>query len=71
MKTLKLEIKIDDIEVEDGYYTICYSYRFDGKKWKEGEYNSDFDGWTDKEWKKELGQGEALRRVLQEIAEDF
>lgn len=72
MKELKLQIIIEEINVDDGYYEVHYKYSFDGKKWKTDMYDSDFDnGLSDKVWKKELEKGEAMRSVLQKIAEDY
>lgn len=62
-----IEVEITKIEVDDGYYTIHYCHRRDGKGWKKGTYNSDFDGRSDKEWEKELNNGVALENILQHL----
>ena len=69
MKKLKtsFEVEITKIEVDDGYYTINYRYRRDGKGWKKDIYDSDFDGRSDKEWQKELENGVALENILQHL----
>ena len=67
---LKLELEIDNIEVEDGYYSFSYHYTLNGKR-KSKDYESDYEGWTEKQWTKELERGEALKTALQKIAEDF
>lgn len=67
---LKLELEIDNIKVEDGNYSFSYHYTLNGKR-KSKYYGSDYEGWTEKQWKKALENGEALKTALQEIAEDF
>lgn len=69
MEKLKtsIEVEITKIEVDDGYYTIHYRHRRDGKGWKKYTYDSDFDGRSDKEWEKELKNGIALENILQHL----
>ena len=65
---LTLEIIIDKIEVDERYYDIDYHYFRNGVK-KKGNLNSDYEGWTIKEFKKYLEDGGALKNALEEIAQ--
>lgn len=67
---LALNVKIKNIDVDEYYSTIEYTYTINGKQ-KKGEHNEDYEGWGQKEWKKMLESGEALRVVLQDIAEKY
>lgn len=67
--TLNLCLEIQNIEVNDGYYSFSYTYSLNGKK-KKSHYDSDYDGYTEKEFKKVLEKGHALQIALQQIAED-
>lgn len=72
MKELKLQIKITEINVNDGYYEIHYKYCFNSIKWHTDMYESDFEnGMSDRVWKKELEKRVAMENVLQKIAEEF
>jgi hypothetical protein len=72
MKELKLEVKIEEINVDDGFYEVHYKYRVNGKKWETDMYDGDFDnGMSDKLWKKELEKGVAMESVLQKISEEI
>jgi len=72
MKKLKLEISINEINVEDGFYEVHYSYSINGKAKESDMYDSDFEnGMSDKEWKKELESGYAIKVALGKIAEEF
>ncbi len=62
-----IEIYIDKIEVDEFYYDIDYHYLIDGKM-KKGNINSDYEGWTIKEFEKYLKNGGALKSVLEEIS---
>jgi hypothetical protein len=64
-----IEVIIDKISVDEGYYDIDYHYSINGGKSKKGNYNSDYEGWTIKQWKETLESGEALDRVFQTITE--
>jgi len=66
--TLKLEIEVLNIKVDEGYYSFDYTYTLNGKK-KKASYDSDYEGWTIKEWKNCLEKGEAIKTALQQIAE--
>ena len=68
---LNLKITIKKIEVDEHYYDIYYVYSVNGGKEKKGNINSDYDGWTIKEWKNCLQKGEALKRALAEISENY
>lgn len=67
---LSLEIEIKKIEVDEYYYNIDFIYIINGKP-KKGTYESDYDGWTIKEWEKELEKGEALALILQQISDNY
>ena len=67
---LKLEIEVCNIEIKDGYYSFYYIYTLNGKK-KKKSYDSDYDGWTEKQWKEMLIGGEAIKIALEEIANNF
>jgi CYTH domain-containing protein len=67
----KIEVVIEEINVEEGEYEIHYKYSFDGKIWESDVYGSDFEGWTIKEWEKELKNGEAIKTVMQHVAESI
>lgn len=67
MKTLELKILIDKIEVDEFYYTIDYTYYWNGKEKKES-YESDYEGWSKSDFKKHLRDGGAIKIVLEQIA---
>ncbi len=63
-----LEIEVKNLEVDENYYTLDYTAKLNGKKMKNGHYESDYDnGRTPKEWKKELEEGYALQCVLEDL----
>jgi len=66
-----IKVVIHGIDVNEGEYEIYYKYSFDGKIWEEDMYGSDFEGWTIKEWEKELKDGEALKLVYEEIVNNL
>lgn len=66
----KIEVEITEINVfDENYYEIHYTYTLDGKNWKSNIYESDFEGWTKKQWLDTLKTGEALKYIYQEIVE--
>ncbi len=68
MKEYNLKIEIGDIDVIDGYYTFDFKAYLGKKLVDKGEINDDFEnGMTDKEWKRELQNGEALRLVIEQL----
>lgn len=69
-KELILKVVIDKITVEEGYYDIKYHYSINGKG-RKSSYDSDYEGWTIKEWTKTLEKGEAMRIVLQDITDCY
>lgn len=70
MKDLKLEIKIEEVNVDDGFYEVHYKYRINGKEWENDMYDSDFDnGKSDKEWKKELEN--CINKIVKDSFKEF
>ncbi len=70
MKKLKLEIKIEKIDVDERYFEIHYKYSLNGETWQNDMYDSDWsNGMTVSEWREILEDGYALERALQEVAE--
>ena len=67
----QIKVVITEINVDYGEYEIHYKYSFDGKVWESDLYGSDFDGWTIKEWEKELKNGEAIKLIMQQVAENI
>lgn len=69
METLKtvIEVEIKDVDVEDGYYSFKYRLTVDGKKRKWESYDSDFDGYSDKQWEKILKESYALECALRDF----
>lgn len=72
MRTLKLDIKIKEIDVDSCYYSIRYKYRINGCAWKEDKYSN---GWgndmTTEEWREALEEKVAMEYVLQQISENL
>ncbi len=67
----QIKVTIDEINVDDGGYEIHFKYSTFGNKWESDMYSSDFDGWTTKEWERELKQGEAIKLALQQVVDNL
>lgn len=67
MNTLELKIVIDKIDVDEFYYTIDYTYYWNGKENKDS-FESDYDGWSKVDFKKYLKDNGAIKLVLEQIA---
>lgn len=69
MKTLKYNIgvEIQDIEVDDRYYTITFRVTRDGIDLVVGDINSDYCDWNRKEFRRYLKDGGALKLVMESV----
>jgi hypothetical protein len=68
---MKLDISIVKIEVDEYYYIIYYKWKLNNKNEKKESYESDYEGWSMKEFKEKLEKGEALKIVLSNITDTF
>ncbi len=60
-----ISIEIDNIHVDEEYYTFNYKIFVDGKLKYKGEINDDYqNGNTPKEQKKDLENGEAVNLAI-------
>lgn len=71
-KTLKIEVEVWEIEVEEtakerGWYRFEYSLRVNGGKKKLGEIDGSWSGQTRKQFQRVLNNGEACRKVVENI----
>ena len=68
MKEYSLNIKIDNIKVDERYYTFNYIIKFKDKEIK-GNFENDYcNGDTKEEWKKYLEKSDfCLRTILEEV----
>jgi hypothetical protein len=70
MKTI-IEVEIENIEVDNGYYSFDYTITVDGKRKEKEIYSSDYDEgvWKEKAFKKTLEEGEAVRLALENFSQ--
>lgn len=66
MKTI-IEVTIENIDIDDKYYSFDYTIVVNGKQMSKSEYESDHVWSDDKEgFKKTLEEGEAVKLALEE-----
>ena len=66
-----IEIEIRDIKVDERYYSFEYIVKISGKKIFQDLYESDYEGWTIKEFRKHLKSNGALAIVCEIIGESL
>lgn len=64
----KIMVQIDNIEIDEKYYSFKWKALV-GKKKYSGKYDSDYDGYTKKEMVKILEKGYALEIVLERLGQ--
>ena len=64
--TSVIVVDIENIEVENGYYSFNYNVVIDEKP-KKGHYESDYSEWTEKQWLKRLQTGYAVKQAIEEV----
>lgn len=63
-----IEVEIDEIDVDENYYTFSYKVWVDGKLREKGEINDDYEnGNTPAQEIKELEKEYALELVMQRV----
>jgi hypothetical protein len=68
MITTIIRCDIDNISVDEEYYSFDYVISVNGVKRKKERYESDYqNGKTPKEWRKELERGIATEIALQNL----
>ena len=72
MKEYNLNIKIDNIKVDERYYSFDYIVNLKEQEIK-GNYENDYcNGMTKEEWKKYLEESDfCLRTILEDVAYDL
>ncbi len=67
MKTI-IEVEIQNIKVDERYYSFDYVITVNGKKGRKQVYESDYEnGDTPKQWKRTLEKGYAVEMALQDF----
>lgn len=72
MKKYNLNIKIDNIKVDERYYSFDYIVNLKEQEIR-GNYENDYcNGMTKEEWKKHLEESDfCLRTILEDVAYDL
>lgn len=69
MKKYNLEVIIENIEVDDRYYSFDYTILLDSKEIQKDKYSNDYcNGDTKEQFKKLLEDGYALELALEDFS---
>lgn len=67
----ELEIEIENIKIDEEYFSFDYRVYVNGEEVKEEQYESDYSRFDDiHAFEKQLENGYALKLVLEEISEE-